>query len=578
MFANIEDCSLFDLLGFVMVQVEVKRAIPRSRLPAGTPTASINAGTYKMPTPVHSAPPTTAAPAPAAKTVGITAGAPSANAASNSKPAAAGAGAGRKAYSAVAGGNNSDNSGTYAGAVSAPPATGSPATSRTVSSTSYAAALKGATTHDSASGSILGSASTVPLRDHAAPHIGNSGMNLLLSVQRPNRSYSEPIVKFEGSSALNGDSIPLDSALLNRNSNAGTISNASSRSNSIVQAPSGSLVIGNNVSYSPDSSHGKSPVTLGNLPWLASPPSNPLDPTGGEFGLPLPPATEQHKHSGGHSNDSHHSGNRSLSSTSTFSGSTNQGMHGSNGMWFPTPQMGLGDAQQQAAFQQAAMHQQQYMGGAFGGMMFPYMNMPPPPPGVAPSPDVWAAMVSNHAMMEQQHHHQQNVGHMQMPPGQFPGQFMMPAPFPFYAPDGSVSFGPGPGATPQQQMMFYNAQQAQMQAQYNHMQQLQYQNQAQAMALAQAQAQVQAMGNSNPSAAGANGSLTADQKALGSGFNGAGLGYAGGMQNAGVPAGSAGKTSEQTESDDLFHFAELTMDSKIFEPTSAQPWAPAARR
>ena len=165
-----------------------------------------------------------------------------------------------------------------------------------MSSTSYAAALKGAAAHDTNSGSILGPSSSVPLRDHAAPHIGNSGMNLLLSVQRPNRSYSEPIVKFEGSSALNGDSIPLDSALLNRNSNAGTISNASSRSNSIVQAPSGSLVLGNSVSYSPDGGHGKSPVTLGNLPWLSSPPSNPLDPNAPSYDQAMEPIRKEGRH------------------------------------------------------------------------------------------------------------------------------------------------------------------------------------------------------------------------------------------------------------------------------------------
>lgn len=542
--------------------MEVKRAIPRSRLPAGTPTASINAGTYKTPapSPANSAPaPTPAASsAPAAKPSGTNAGSVSSSAAATSNKPATGS-SGRKAYSAVAGGEHNATSATAPAPSGSPVSATAPASSRTVSSTSYAAALKGASAQDSAS--ILGPSSTAPLRDHGAHHIGNSGMNLLLSVQRPNRSYSEPIVKFEGSSALNGDSIPLDSALLNRNANAGTISNASSRSNSIVQAPSGSLVLGNNVGYSPDSSHGKSPVTLSSLPaWLSSPPSNPLDPTGADFGMPmpLPPASEQHKQPGASSTDSHHSGNRSLSSGNSFQGS-NQGMLGSNGMWFPSPQMSLGDSQQQqAAFQQAAM-QQQFMGGPFGGMMFnPYMNVPPPP-GMPPSPEAWNAMLSGHPMHDQHH---QNPGLMGMPPGQFPGQFMMP-PFPFYAADGSVNYGPGPNAATQQQMMFHHFQ----------MQQFQMHQQMLAM---------QAMGasNGNTGAPGSNPLNSADQqKNLSNSFNNGNLGFPSAIPgvSGGAPA-SGGKTSEQTESDDLFQFSELNMDSPAFDPSSNHPWAPASSR
>lgn len=562
--------------------MEVKRAIPRSRLPAGTPTASINAGTYKTPAAAgNAAISSTTATSNAAHSAkaGANAAGPgsSSTTATGSSNKSAASGTSRKAYSAAASGESSGASALASGPTTAPvtqpltaPALTPATSSRTVAaSTSYAAALKGASgagSDSSSSGNIL--SATIPHRDPAAPHIGNSGMNLLLAVQRPSRSNSESVGggKFEGSSALNGDSLPLDSPMLSsRNANAGTISNASSRSNSIVQAPSGSLVLGT-VGYSPESSnHGKSPVTLGNLPWLSSPPSNPLDPTGAEFGLPsLPPASDHHRQPGANSTESHHSGNRSLSSGLSFSTGSNQGMHGSNGLWFPSPQMTMGDPQQQ---QQA----QQYMGGPFGGgMMFnPYMAMGAPP-GMAPSPEAWTAMI-------EQHQQQQHAGLMN---GQFPPPYIVPTAFPpFYSPDGYGSAAGGPSATPQQQ------QQHMMYLAYHHHQMMQYQNH---MAMVhQAQMQQQALGggssgNSTGGSAGASATPAGadqQQKNFSNTFNSGNLGNGDGtIPGVGAALASAaaagGKSSEQTESDDLFnHFNELTLDSATFDPMSTQPWA-----
>jgi hypothetical protein len=390
-----------------------------------------------------------------------------------------------------------------------------------------------------------------------------------MSVQRPARSYSEPIVKFEGSSALNGDILSPEALLLNRNSTAGAItktpsSNASSRSNSIVQAP----FLGPGSGYSPDNTGatGKSPVTLGNIPWLSSPPSNPLDPTGADFGLQLPPATEQ-------KTDSAASANRSSGGNPYSAPAGPPGIVSSNGMWFP-PQQQQSDAaqqqQQQQAFQQAAM-QQQFMGGPFGGMMYMNPYMPAPPPGVVPSPDAWAAMISSHAMQEQ-------IG---MPQGQYPGQpFMMPQ-FPFFNPEAASAMGFGhgtPAQQQQQQMMYFSAQQ-QLQA----LQQMHYQNQAQAMALAAAQAQMQAQGH-NPAHNAAQAAVASNEQHKGIGSSSFPYPLAARSGPPGAPPGilpavsAPGKTSENTESDDLFHFHELNLDSPAFDPKAPQTWMPAGRR
>jgi hypothetical protein len=479
-------------------------------------------------------------------------------------------------------------------AKAASPATAVPSSRPVTTSTSYAAALKVGTAHDTAApAGVMGG------RDYAAPHLTNSGMNLMfgrmqhsmahnaanIAIQRPSRSYSEPLVatgiKFEGPSSLNGEVID-EAQLLNRNSSAGAItkapsSTASSRSNSIAQAPS---FLNGNANSTP---------TLGNLPWLSSPPSNTLDSGGVEFGLQLPPAIEQK--SGSHV-QSGMAQNQYAVQQQQQGGPP--GIVNPSGLWFPAQQQQLqgADAQQhsqqqqhQQAFQQAAM-QQQYMGAPFGGMMFmpgPYMGIQPPPPGVAASPDVWAAMVSSHAMHEQ----------MGMQPGQYPGQPFMVPQFPFFSPEAAANaMAFGPGATPQQQMMFFNAQQQQMQAMQ--MQHMQY---AQVMA-AQAQMQQarvqQQQGGATPS--NTTTSTTPQQGVAGSEHKSSnaspfagtdGFGYAGKTGAPGLsppPPASSGaaqqttnKSSEHTESDDLFNLHGLNLDSPAFEP-SAQPWSLGGRR
>lgn len=457
--------------------------------------------------------------------------------------------------------------------------------------TSYAAALKGATqpAQEQHAGSILPNSAT---KEQAAPQESNSGATLQTvsygrvespGIPRPSRSYSEPIVKFEGSSVLNNDSLPFDEKVKSAHP-AGAItkapSNGSSRSNSIAQAPAsflayspeGTPVPNNNGAGNANSSHTGTPVSLGNLPWLSSPPSNPLDPTGAEFGLPLPPASDQQKQSGLSSAES--AQGAAAPAPNSYNGPATgpppgiQAHAPGQGQWFgPPPHLSAEHHQQQA---QAFHHQQQF--NPFPMMYNPYMPGGPPP-GVAPSPDMWAAMVSSHALHEQhqQHQHGQNTL-MQMAPQ----QFMMP-PFPFFGPDGSpMVFN---GASPQQQqMMFYSAQQ-QMQASFNQMQQLQYQNQAQAIALAQAQAQMAAMG-AQQQHGGPDGSKAAP------GTFPAGLNYhphpqAQG-QAQGAPQAASGATvpvakpSENTENDDLFHFNELNLDSPVFDPNQA--WVSANRR
>lgn len=466
---------------------------------------------------------------------------------------------------------------------------------------SYAAALKGAA-QSSNTGSILPAHATT--EQAPASQLGDSPMTLQTlgygrvgspGIPRPSRSYSEPIVKFEGSSVLNNDSLPFDEKAKSTNP-AGAITKTPSRSNSIAHAPA------NFLAYSPDGtpvnntggsgsnaggngSNTGTPVSLGNLPWLSSPPSNPLDPTGAEFGLPLPPASDQQKQSGLSSAESAQ-GSAAAAAAAAGPPPSYGGPMGApppgimgNGQWFgaPPPHLGGDMLQQQQAFhqQQAAQHQQ-YMnnGGPFPGMMYnPYMPGGPPP-GVAPSPDMWAAMVSSHAMHEQHQHGQ--GGLMQMPPQ----QFMMP-PFPFFGPDGTPMHFPG--ATPQQQqMMFYSAQQ-QMQASLHQMQQLQYQNQAQAIALAQAQAQMAAMAQGQGQGQGQQGQGQSEQgqdsKALSGAAFGPGLGGypPQGLQQQvpGAPQQGA-KPSEHTENDDIFHFNELNLDSPVFDPSQA--WVSANRR
>eukprot|EP01032_Pedospumella_encystans_P018286 gene18286-20822_t len=609
--------------------VEVKRAIPRSRLPAGTSTAAINAGMVKGP-PVSSAGqnsgPAPSKPINSAPTTGASASSTSAANANNNtnsstsatatKPrSASGSGpsmiaTGRKPYSAVAGGQATANApvaSTPASASAAVPvaaaataATGIATLPRASGVTSYAAALKGAAStlaasHEASMGSILNT-------NQAAPHLGNSGLNLQTlvytrlgstspnSLSRPSRSYSEPIVKFEGSSELNKDSLPFDERTKHNTNSAGVAikapSGKSSRSNSIAQAPANFLFSenGGNVPASGTTGGNNSltgtPVSLGNLPWLSSPPSNPLDPTGAEFGLQLPPATEQQKQSGLSSTESARSAAGANSSLPVPPG-YGAPPPGNNGQWFNSPPPEHLQAQQ--AFLQHQAAQQQY--NQYGGMMY----MPPPfgaPPGVAPSPDMWAAMVSTHQMHE--HHHQQQQHPHAHPQGGLMGMppqpYMMPPPFTFFGPDGTPI--PFPGATPQQQqMMFFQAQQ-QMQASYTQMQQLHYQNHAQAVALAQAQAQMAALGaqqqqqqqqqaldgSNKPLGNNSTASNLNSNTLAGMNFPAPGLGY---PPVGGLPP--ATKPSENTENDDLFHFNvnELNLDSPAFDPS--QSWISANR-
>lgn len=560
--------------------VEVKRAIPRSRLTPGTPSAQISPSMYTMANLKSAAAPSANRPAAAA------AQASGGQQKSPTGPAAAQTKATAKSEESTAAAETAKGG--------AAPVT--PSSRPVTTSTSYAAALKVGTAYESAPNAGAGPAGMLANRDHAAPHLSNSGMNLMFSrmqqsmaqnaaIQRPSRSYSEPMVatgiKFEGSSSLNGD--VMDEALLLNRGSAGAItktpsSNASSRSNSIVQAPS--------------FLNGSGTPTLANIPWLSSPPSNPLDPTGVELGLQLPPAIEQKPVAAAGTNQS----NVPYAVQQQQQQQQQNGPPGivnNSGLWFPVPQQqqqaSASDAaqaqaqqqqqQQQQAFQ-AAM-QQQYLGGPFGGMMFmpgPYMGLQPPP-GVAPTPDVWAAMVSSHAMHEQ----------MGLPPGQYPGQpFMMPQ-FPFFSPEaGAMAFGPG--ATPQQQMLFFNAQQ-QMQAMQ--MQHMQYQ--AQAMAAQQAQLQQQARNqpqgsqgstHQHGSQQGHAGQNNSEQKTLGGSFIGGdsfgktgapGLSPTTGTTTASTTQPTS-KSSEHTESDDLFNLHGLNLDSPAFVPSGQASWMPDVRR
>lgn len=519
---------------------------------------------------------------------------------------------GRKPYSAVAGGQANTTSTSTATPASTPApvvaaaATGIATLPRTSGVTSYAAALKGAAStlaasHDASMSNILST------RDQAASHLGNSGLNLQTlvytqlgstspsSIPRPSRSYSEPIVKFEGSSELNKDSLPFDEKTKSNTNPAGAAikapSGKSSRSNSIAQAPANFLFSDNGGNVPASGTNGGNnsltgtPVSLGNLPWLSSPPSNPLDPTGAEFGLQLPPPTEQQKQLGLSSAESAHNtpGSGSTLPVPPGYGAPPPGIMGNNGQWFNAPPPEHLQAQQ-AFLQHQAAQQQQF--NQFGGMM--YMPGPyGPAPGVAPSPDMWAAMVSSH-QMHHEHHHQQHphqqhaqAGLMGMPPQ----PFMMPPPFGFFGPDGAPM--PFPGATPQQQqMMFFQAQQH-MQASYSQMQQLHYQNHAQALALAQAQAQMAALGaqqqqqpldgsnkpahTSNPSI-NTNSASATSASITGVAFPAPGLGY----PPVGGVLAPVTKPSENTENDDLFHFNELNLDSPVFDPSQA--WISANRR
>eukprot|EP00428_Durinskia_dybowskii_P080153 CAMPEP_0170439814 /NCGR_PEP_ID=MMETSP0117_2-20130122/45990_1 /TAXON_ID=400756 /ORGANISM="Durinskia baltica, Strain CSIRO CS-38" /LENGTH=479 /DNA_ID=CAMNT_0010700171 /DNA_START=157 /DNA_END=1592 /DNA_ORIENTATION=+ len=221
--------------------VEVKRAIPRSKLTPGTPTANITQSMYTSATtkPVH-----TFAAAALAATSG--------SAAATNRPSAAtaaGAGAGQSG-----GSNSSNNTAQIPGKSASSPSaestsnqkveaskpTTAPTASTRPAAASYAAALKVGTSHES----------SVSTNTAAATAAGSAQMFGAMNVQRPARSYSEPIVKFEGSSALNGDILSPEAILMGRNIGAGAIvknpsSGPSSRSNSIVQASS-SLLGGTN--------------------------------------------------------------------------------------------------------------------------------------------------------------------------------------------------------------------------------------------------------------------------------------------------------------------------------------------
>jgi hypothetical protein len=231
------------------------------------------------------------------------------------------------------------------------------------------------------------------------------------------------------------------------------------------------------------------------------------------------------------------------------------------------------DQQQQAAIQAAAL-QQQFL-SPFGNMMFmnPYIAAAAQSnPALAASPDMWAAMMSQQAAAAAHHDPQQQLGQqaaglMNMP-GAFPQPMFMPSQYPFFPTEGFGVPGSASQQLQNQQMMFFNAQQLQN---YHQLQQLQYQN----MALAQMQAQQQQTAQLNTSA---------PSSGLGTENKLSSIGGGSGSLDSGLLGLSGGasilskKPNETSESDDLFQFNDLSLDSPAFDPKSPQSWMSATRR
>ena len=389
---------------------------------------------------------------------------------------------------------------------------------RSATATSYAAALKLGTNNidgyeeqslsqfSSNSNSLLGNNTNSSLSSLNT----SSAMNLQtftamyskipsaidISINRPYRSNSEPIVNqyTEGSAILNGEILSGERLFNRTGTTIGTSlsSNASSRSGSICS----NFISGtndNNQAFVDDSLHAlinnntnntttnitTSSPSLGNIPWLSSPPSQTLASTNSPLGLQLPPAASVNNKA--ISESSSHS-NNPLSNTSNINPGivstgaapglphpqvdgiqmvTNNASHG-NGIWFPAPlspanmqqmQMQMGSQQ---AFQQAAAMQQQFLGM---GMMYmspgnppqmQYIPLPQMSPQLqqmasasgAPTPDMWTLMMNS---QQQAHQHvavaaamanHDQLGNMQqMPPQQGysqPPHYVMPQQFPYF--------------------------------------------------------------------------------------------------------------------------------------------------
>jgi hypothetical protein len=102
-----------------------------------------------------------------------------------------------------------------------------------------------------------------------------------IDLVRPSRAWSEPIAKYEGSSALHGELLPLDQALDQAHSRAGIIQPSSS-----LLSCSSSIAVQSSSPFSPNASH--------QLPWLSSPSTAPFDDAGDDVptALQLPPVME----------------------------------------------------------------------------------------------------------------------------------------------------------------------------------------------------------------------------------------------------------------------------------------------
>mmetsp|Transcript_6135 Transcript_6135/g.13656 ORF Transcript_6135/g.13656 Transcript_6135/m.13656 type:complete len:651 (-) Transcript_6135:2425-4377(-) len=541
--------------------VEVKRAIPRSKLPAGISTAGINS--MKLSASTTSYPSTSATASKPAEVKRAPAAGASVGA------TATGAAGARKPY------NLADTNGPGAARV-APASPAAASVARAVSgATSYAAMLKTGTAHQSeganstptvgASGSVSAAglgASAIGVRTETdegllggmgAP-LRSSGIMLqpllygqsMAGLGLKARANSEPVVSL-GSSALNGDIMPFEALLLSRSAGGAITrlsSGASSRSGSLAQG--GSLVDsahGESLSGIPLNSMDPAKVTspLSTLPWLSVPALE------APLGL-LPPGivengaqTEADKYAmlgAGMGMDQQNLWFNSLGSgMMNQTGAMNQ-MSPMNQQAFQQAQMAM---QQQFMTQ---MMQQQYMPH---GAQMPFLPNPSAPlqqgqqgPPM-PSPDMWAQMVSSHEQ-------QQGQGSLPNPNQQqnFP-PFMM-QPFPYF--DGNASMQQQQQLQQQQmqnmmqQQMYFNPNQ--MQANMN---QMQMQYQAQAMALAQAQAQ-QALGSAASDASIGSKNSNSVSNSIGSQF--------------GQSKSRAG--TEVSEADDLFQFSELNLDSPEFQP------------
>mmetsp|Transcript_2106 Transcript_2106/g.5170 ORF Transcript_2106/g.5170 Transcript_2106/m.5170 type:complete len:781 (+) Transcript_2106:48-2390(+) len=234
-------------------EVEVKRAIPRSKLPSGTPTPSVlknNSATTSSSSTVAATPPAVrrAESAPAA----------------SSTTAASGTSGVRKPVNTVK-----------------PSATVPVSQTRSVGSTSYAAALKqgrpqGAIGGESApteeqlqpesnsseSSADASSGSQLLLPNNTSSDVGQDGaIQTLLygdEMNRPYRSNSEPVM--EGSSALQGDVLPPDAS---RQSSAGAIRQTSNNSES-------SQLMSSNEGTNVASAGSTSATNNLSLPWLSN--------------------------------------------------------------------------------------------------------------------------------------------------------------------------------------------------------------------------------------------------------------------------------------------------------------------